>query len=153
MIDLRVILTMENVQYSFNTRRLIYKTFIDPQLDYEKDGMYVVNIDGDGYNCRLDNLQLVTKSEKQLRAVKRDRVMPTLKTADRTNWRKNYSTSKPVEQYDLQGNFIREFPSVRAAAREMRIEDKVIIQVAKGVYKQWNAYVWKYKQDRPNGPV
>ena len=78
--------------------------------------------------------------------------MPFFKTADRTNWRKNHSNCKPVEQYDLQGNFIREFPSVRAASREVHIEDKAIIQVAKGMYKHWNGYVWKYKQI-PNNPA
>ncbi|MDB5090878.1 MAG: hypothetical protein JWR09_4872 [Mucilaginibacter sp.] len=145
MTDLRVTVTMESVPYHFNTRRIIYRTFIDPHLDYDKDGLYVINVDGDGYNNRPDNLQAVTKSEKQLRAVRRDRVLPTFKTADRSGWKKNYSRCKPVEQYDLQGNLIAEFHSIKEASRQARIEDKAIIQVAKGLYKQWNGFVWKYK--------
>ena len=145
MIDLRATLAIENTQHYFNVRRLIYKTFVDPHLDYEKDRLYVINIDGDGYNNRPDNLKTVTHSEKQLRAVNRDRVLPSiLKTGDRTNWKKNYSTSMPVAQYDLEGNLVNQYPSVREAARQNHIEDKVIIQVAKGMYKQWNGYVWKY---------
>jgi len=148
MIDLRVSFTVENAQYYFNTRRVIYKTFIDPHLDYEKDGLYVINIDGDGYNNRPENLQAATTSEKQLRAIRRDRVLPSiLKTADRSNWKKNYSTSKPVAQYDLRGNLIKMYPSVKEAARQNHIEDKAIIQVAKGLYKQWNGFVWKYVND------
>jgi hypothetical protein len=144
MIDLRVSLALENVVHYFNTRRLIYKTFIDPKLDYKKDGLYVINIDNDGFNNKLENLRLVTKSEKQKRAVERDRLFPFLKTADRTNWKKNYTSSKPVEQYDLKGNLIGRYSSVREASRQLSLSDKAIIQVAKGVYKQWNGYVWKY---------
>jgi hypothetical protein len=144
MIDLRVTFAVENRQYYFNTRRVIYKTFIDRHLDYKNDGLYVINIDGDGYNNRPENLALVTKSEKQLRAIKRDRVLPYLKTADRSNWKKNYSRCKPVAQYDKQGNMIRRYPSIKEASRQLRLDEKAIIQVAKGLYKQWNGFVWKY---------
>jgi len=145
MIDLRVTLAIENIQYYFNVRRVIYKTFINSHLDYNKDRLYVINIDGDGYNNRPENLKAVTHSEKQLRAISRDRVLPSvLKTADRTNWKKNYSTSKPVMQYALEGNFVNQYPSVREAARQNHIDEKVVIQVAKGLYKQWNGFVWKY---------
>jgi hypothetical protein len=30
-----------------------------------------------------------------------------LKAADRSNWPKNYSYSKPVKQFDLIGNLVR----------------------------------------------
>jgi len=63
MIDLRVTFAVENNQYYFNTRRVIYKTFIDPHLDYQNDGLYVINVDGDGFNNRPENLALVIKSE------------------------------------------------------------------------------------------
>ena len=48
MIDLGVTLAIGNHQYYINTRRLVYKTFIDPHLDYKKNGLYVINIDNDG---------------------------------------------------------------------------------------------------------
>jgi len=97
MIDLGVTLAVENTMRYLNVRRLVYKTFIDPRLDYKNDGLYVVNKDGDGYNNRPENLALLTKSEKQLRAIARDRVLPSiLKTADRSNWRKTYTSSKAV---------------------------------------------------------
>jgi len=145
-IDLRVTLTVENTPYYFNTRRLIYKTFIDPHLDHKKDKLYIINIDGNGYDNRPENLKAVTHSEKQLRAVSRDRVLPSiLKTADRSNWKKNYSTSKPVQQYDMEGKLLNEYKSVKEAMRQTRTADKAIISVAKGQYKQWNGYVWRYK--------
>ena len=119
MIDLRASMSIEGHQYYFNTRRIIYKTFIDSRLDSKQDGLYVINKDGDGYNNRPDNLQLVTHSEKQKRAIARDRVLPSsLKTADRTNWKKNYSLCKPIEQHDLEGNFIKRCYSIRESSRK-----------------------------------
>jgi hypothetical protein len=144
-IYLSVTFSIEGQPKCFNTRRIIYKTFIDPKLNYQNDGLYVINIDGDGYNNRPENLQLATKREKSKRAFARGRVpVSILKTGDRTYWRKNYSNSKPVKQYDLKGNFIKEYRSVREASRQMQLDDKAIIQVAKGLYKQWNGFVWKY---------
>ncbi|WP_144911847.1 hypothetical protein [Mucilaginibacter frigoritolerans] len=82
----------------------------------------------------------MTKSEKQLRAIAQGRVLPSiLKTADRSNWKKNFST-----KYDLHGNFIKQYPSIKEASRQNKIDDKAIIQVAKGIYQQWNGFVWKY---------
>lgn len=146
MIDLRTALTVENVTHYVNVRRLIYKTFIDPRLDHKKDKRYVINRDGDGYNNRPENLKAVTHSEKQLRAIQRDRVLPSiLKTADRTNWKKNTSRNKEIEQYDLEGNFVKAYPSIREAERQTGTANKAITDVAKGRYKKWNGFVWKYK--------
>jgi hypothetical protein len=147
MIDLRVSLSVEGVQHYFNTRRIIYRTFIDPHLDYNKDGLYVINIDGDGYNNCSTNLTLVTKSAKQKRAIERDRVIPYLETADRSQWPKTYggySRRKPIAQYDLKGNLVSQFESIKEASRKTGLDEKAIIQVAKGVYSQWNGFKWRY---------
>jgi hypothetical protein len=147
MIDLRVSLSIEGVPHYFNTRRIIYQAFIDRNLDYNKDGLYVVNKDGDGYNNCSTNLDLVTKSSKQKRAVSRNRVTPYLKTADRSQWPKTYggySQKKAILQYDLNDKLIREFESIREASRLTSTGDKAIIQVAKGIYKQWNGFRWRY---------
>jgi hypothetical protein len=147
MIDLRLSFSIEGKPHHFNTRRIIYQTFIDPQLNYDNDGLYVINIDGDGYNNCASNLKLVTKSAKQKRAIARDRVTPYLETADRSNWPKTYggySRRKAIVQSDLNGNFINRFESIREASRVTGIDQKAIICVAKGVYSQWNGFMWKY---------
>lgn len=147
MIDLRVSLSIEGKPHYFNTRRVIYQTLIDKNLDYHKDGLYVINIDGDGYNNCSVNLQVVTKSEKQRRAIERDRVIPYLETADRSNWPKTYggySRRKPIAQYDLNDQLINQFESISEASRKTGIDEKAIIQVAKGIYSQWSGFRWKY---------
>lgn len=143
-IDLGVTLTVEAITHYYNTRRLVYKTFTDPALDYQKTGLYVINMDGDGYNNKVENLCRVTKREKQQRVIARNRMYPFFKTADRSHWKKNYSKRKPVAQYDLEGNFIKQYHSIKEASKQNSVEDKAIIQVAKGLYKQWNGFVWRY---------
>lgn len=146
MIDLRVSLSMDGVQHYFNTRRLIYMTFVNRKINYQKDGLYVINKDGNGYNNKVSNLQLVTKSEKQKRVFKRNRQDSYLKIADRSKWPKTYggyTRRKPIKQYH-RGRLVAKYESVSEASRQTGIGEKEIIQVAKGVYSQWNGFKWKY---------
>jgi hypothetical protein len=148
MIDLRVSLSYSGKMQYHNTRRLVYTTFVRP-LDFEKDGLYVINDDCDGYNCRLDNLSVSTKSEKSRRAFHRERVPESyLKTADRSKWKgKIYggmSRRKPILQLDLNNNIIAHFESISQASRSTGIGEKEIINVAKGRYAQWKGFRWKY---------
>ena len=146
-IDLRVSLSKDGQQYYFNVRRLIYQTFVNKRIKYEKDGLYVINKDGDGFNNRLSNLQLVTKSEKQQRVFKRGRQESYLQYADRSLWPKTYggyANQQPVKQYTLRGKLLHTFASVREAARATGFDEKGIIGAAKGLYKQWRGYKWKY---------
>ena len=59
----------------------------------------------------------------------------------------NYSQAKPVLQYDLQGNFIREWPGVRKAEEETGINSGHISSCCSGRYgsKTAGGYLWKYK--------
>ena len=68
MISLQVALALENTTHYFNVRRLVYAAF-KKKIDFKKDGLYVINRDGDGYNNRVSNLVLVTKAEKQRRSI------------------------------------------------------------------------------------
>ncbi|MEM0940120.1 MAG: NUMOD4 domain-containing protein [Bacteroidota bacterium] len=147
IVDLRVSLNLEGSSYYFNVRRLVYITFVK-EIDFYKDGLYVINEDGDGFNCRLDNLKLVTKSDKSKRAFSKGRV-PTsyLSTADRSKWIKPYGgqvRKKPIIQKDLQGGIVAKFDSVTQASKVTGIGEKEIIGVAKGRYKQWRGFKWVY---------
>jgi hypothetical protein len=150
MIDLRVSLNYEGVQYYFNTRRLIYITFKDSNLNYEADGLYVINVDGDGYNNALSNLRAVSKSEKQQRVFKRGRLDSYLKTADRTKWKTipGYSRRKPIKQYTLQNKLVAKYISVREAVEKTGFDEKAIISAAKGRSKQWKGFKWQYANNK-----
>ena len=146
MIDLRVSLSKDGVQYYFNTRRLVFSAF-RKKIDYESDGLYVINKDGNGFNIALTNLKLVTKSEKSIRAFKRERVVESyLKTADRSTWKNygGYTRRKPVKQYSLKGKLIAKYESIREACRITGCGEKEIINVARGILKQTKGFRWRY---------
>lgn len=62
------------------------------------------------------------------------------------NWGK--WATKPIIQYDLQGNFIREWNSIKNAEITLKIHSSGIIQCCKNskMYKQSGGFIWKYKQ-------
>lgn len=53
--------------------------------------------------------------------------------------------SKPIVQYDLNGRFIAEYPSMRQAARELCFDMSNIKDCCKGRYKSTHGFVFKYK--------
>lgn len=55
--------------------------------------------------------------------------------------------AKPILQYDMQGNLIAEYPSIRIASDSTQLGRTNIIHNLKGESKHAYGYVWKYKQD------
>lgn len=53
--------------------------------------------------------------------------------------------SRAVLQYDLQGNFIAEYPSLREAGRQNNIPSNNIPAVCKGRKKSLGGFIWRYK--------
>lgn len=53
--------------------------------------------------------------------------------------------SKPVLQYDLDGNFIKEWLSTKDVERNTGFANTNISSCCKGKYKQSYGYIWKYK--------
>ena len=61
--------------------------------------------------------------------------------------KQGYSRYKPVIQYDIYGNFIQEFPSVKLAAKFFnKISSSNIIDCCKLRKPTAFGYVWKYKK-------
>ena len=52
---------------------------------------------------------------------------------------------KPVLQYDLNGNFIREFISINEACRELNMSSTNLSRACRGVLRTLKGYKWKYK--------
>jgi len=57
----------------------------------------------------------------------------------------NYSQSKPVLQYDLNGNFIREWPSMKNVEEELGIKYQNISSCCSGSRHTAGSFIWKYK--------
>lgn len=146
-IDLQVCLTMDGQSRHCNVRRLVYSAFIK-KLNYRTDQTCVVNKNGNGFDCRIENIGILTVAEKSIRAYKRKRVVESyLKHADRTKWRKPYGGAtrrKSIGKFSLSGKLLKRFMSVTEASLESGIGEKEIINVAKNKYSQWKGVVWKY---------
>lgn len=84
-----------------------------------------------GYS--LDNIQVITFRENYKKA-HRDMVEG-----------RNNKRNKAVLQYDKQGNFIKEYHSVRQAGRELGISAGNISSACNGMYDTMGGFVWKYK--------
>lgn len=57
---------------------------------------------------------------------------------------KNKNICKKVIQYDLNGNFIKEYCSINEASRQLKISHSSIILALKGKTKHAHGYKWKY---------
>ena len=66
---------------------------------------------------------------------------------DRANKALSKYHSKPVLQYDLNGNFIKEWPSSKEAGNELKISAGNIRSVCAGQRKTCANFIWKYKED------
>jgi hypothetical protein len=51
---------------------------------------------------------------------------------------------KAVNQFDIDGNLIEVHTSTRAAAKKLGTKDRYIRWVARGTYRQWHGFVFKY---------
>ena len=56
-------------------------------------------------------------------------------------------TIKSILQYDMSGNFIKEWDSIANASKELKIGSNCITTCCKGKYKSSGGYIWKYKSD------
>jgi len=145
MISLQVTFMLEGSTYFHNVRRLVFGTF-KKNINFKKDGLYVINKDGDGYNNRVSNVKLVSKAEKQQRSIKSGRQnFEYLKSIDRSGWKRNYSKRMPINQYSRNGKLVNKFESIAAAHLSTGFDSKGISNAAKGMYNGfWRGFKWKF---------
>ena len=55
------------------------------------------------------------------------------------------SVSRPILQYDLLGNFIKEWESGKAASDKTGLRRSSLCSCCKGNYKSSGGYIWRYK--------
>ena len=59
--------------------------------------------------------------------------------------RQSENSGKKVYQYDLSGNFIKEYRSVRLAAKELSLNHGNIARCCNGIFKHTGSYIFKYE--------
>lgn len=121
---------------SFKVHRLVAKVFIPNP----KNKPQVNHINGIKNDNRVENLEWCTHSENQKHAFK----LGLQKPQNKGKFGKNHHSSKKVNQYDLDSNFIKTWDSMMDIARELDISHANISACCKGKLKTSKKFIWKY---------
>jgi hypothetical protein len=110
---------------TFTLHRLVALTFLENPNNKEQ----VNHKDGNKLNNSIDNLEFVTNKENQLHKFQ-------------MGLGNNYT--RKIGQYDLSGNFIKEFKSIVLAGKELNISKSNISGVLINYRKTAAGFIWKY---------
>lgn len=123
--------------------RLVAQTFIPNPLKK----LYVNHIDGNKQNDRVDNLEWCTPSENNFHAFRIGLRTITKKQRKQSSINGKIYCSKKVLQYDLNGNFIKEWKSLSEASRELKLNRGNIGTCCRLHKGTAGGYIWKFKEE------
>ena len=148
--ELVVSISINNTKYRYAVHRLVYEAFVQ-KLSFLKDKLIVAPIDGDKFNTSVSNLKLITLNEKAKQIVLDKRALPiyvnqTIKSRKLIA----ISRQKQVSQYNLKGEKIAKYVSIKEAAGKNNIDASAIVAACKRI-KMVTAggFIWQYG----NGPL
>lgn len=125
------------------------KHFLVHRIEYEAfygkipEGMQVNHIDENTFNNRLDNLNLLTPSENINWGTRNERVR--IKKLGKKGKLSN-KNNIPVLQHTIDGEFVKEYPSVKQAQRETGF--KYIYDFTRRTDNIAYGYRWEYKEKK-----
>ena len=147
--------------------RLAHRVVIEEHIGRKLNrNEYVHHINGDKKDNRIENLCIMSpKDHNDLHQTKNPKIKickicgkefePPVKHRKRNTicskecwiiWQKQSTPYKPKEisQYDLSGNFLKCFNSIKDAALSVNGLSTNIVKCAKGKTKSAYGYMWKY---------
>ena len=111
----------------FLVHRIVAELFVSNPYDKAE----VNHINGIKTDNRAENLEWCTRSENESHAW-------------RTGLGKHYT--REIVQYDLQGNLMKEWGSVRSASCALNISNQNMNACLHGRRKTAGGYIWRYKE-------
>ena len=120
-----------------NVHRIIAETFIQKNPS-EEHNKCVNHKDGNKLNNNVENLEWCSYKENTNHAINNKIV-------------KIFTQS--VDQYDMNNNYIKTFPSIKQAEIETGVSNKHISTVCKGKRKSTGGFIWKYTNSKENDNI
>lgn len=125
---LRVMLCKNHKQKHFSIHRLVAQAFIPNPHNYP----IINHKDECKTNNRVDNLEYCDISYNNSYGTRNERI--------------SIGLSKPILQFDLEGNFIKEWSSMMEASRNGFGQGN-ICNCCNGKLKNYKGYIWKKKEE------
>ena len=122
-----VVLTKDKNRKTYKVHKLVAKCFVKNI----ENKPFVNHIDGNKLNNNANNLEWTTNSEN-------------IKHAYDNNLIDIRKKQKKVNQYDLKGNFIKQWNSMKEAGETLNICRQNISQCCRKVRNKANGYIWRY---------
>ena len=126
-----VSLSKNGIKYNAVIHRLVAAAFI-PNPDNKP---CIDHIDGDRTNNHADNLRWVTAKENS----------NNYNAPNTYKGKKINKGGKAVLQYDLEGNFIKEWVTTMEIQRQLNYHRSNISNCCNGLVKTAYNYIWRYK--------
>lgn len=127
-----VYLSKESKIKGFRVHRLVAKAFIDNPNNYpcinHKNEIKTDN--------NVENLEYCTNKYNNNYGNFKNKIAKT--------------RYKIINQYDLQGNFIKKWNSIKQASEELNIIESSISKCLKGIRNKAGNYIWRYENEKSN---
>ena len=130
-------------------RRLLYvhRLVAITYLDNYSENLQVNHKNGIKIDNKIDNLEMVTSKENIQHSFKNK--LQVIKKGKENHLYNRYgkyaNKSKPVYQYDLNGNFIKKWDCQKDIQRELGFDERNISACATGKVKTSFGFIWKHK--------
>ena len=143
--------TLSGRRFNLTLARMVYYCFVEP-FDMEDQDIVIICRDADNFNIHPSNLEMATKSQRQLRTIARKRFKSPfldMTEQDRLKQRKAIlkTVSKQVTQYNLNGRKIKTYPSAAEAERATGVFATSIGKVASGEDISAGGFIWRWGRE------